>query len=512
MRKIEAIAEEEDENDEIELQHIPSMPASWENEEEETHFQRAIAGGSSTLSFDYEEQNGEVVEMVVMELDTGTISRDCCSRKRYCYCCCRKRDDGWDDDVRQKPSNELLLSTAFISFLGFTIVQSVAAYIAHSEAMMGDSAAMGVDALTYGFNFWAERRKNQDKKEGLDNDSADDLVETEEERARRLKVSQRNQRKRRLHLELVPPLISVATLIAVTAVVTTKAIQMLILDSHRAKAQQGNPNLGFMLLFSSLNLFLDFLNVFCFARAKHAFGYNTIDQHGADANLKDEKRQSPRDKVDRGLGPGIVRKMGGRSKYNPLPEQEEIVFDHIDVDENDYHGKMEDIALENKMGNGYAREDASSNGTQAAFGPKATFNNDVDFSIQRRHEFEDEHTLSNNIECEEEEATEDSANLNMCSAYTHVFADTVRSIALIIASVIAEFVDGVTSEVADATAALVVSLLILLSLIPLFQGLRVISSELSSIRAEERDEGLAQSMETQQTQDIIVTGNSSEEC
>eukprot|EP00978_Attheya_sp_CCMP212_P036072 scaffold161082_cov53-Attheya_sp.AAC.6 len=159
---------------------------------------------------------------------------------------------------------------------------------------------------------------------------------------------------------------------------------------------------------------------------------------------------------------------------------------------------MEDIALENEMGNGYAREDASSNGTQAAFGTKATFNNDVDFSIQRRHEFEDEHALSNNIECEEEEATEDSANLNMCSAYTHVFADTVRSIALIIASGIAEFVDGVTSEVADATAALV--------------GLVVISAELSSIRAEERDEGLAQSMETQQTQDIIVTGNSSEEC
>jgi Co/Zn/Cd efflux system component len=93
----------------------------------------------------------------------------------------------------------------------------------------------------------------------------------------------------------------------------------------------------------------------------------------------------------------------------------------------------------------------------------------------------------------------------------HVFADTVRSIALIIASVIAEFVDGVTSEVADATAALVVSLLILLSLIPLFQGLRVISAELSSIRAEERDEALALSMETQQTHDIIVTENSSEE-
>jgi hypothetical protein len=123
--------------------------------------------------------------------------------------------------------------------------------------------------------------------------------------------------------------------------------------------------------------------------------------------------------------------MGRRSKYNPLPEQEELVFDHIDVDADDYHGTIEANALgDEKMGNGYeevksnngtsisAREDASSNGTQAVFGTKVTFKNDVDFSIQRRHEFEDEHALSNNIKCEEEDATEDSANLNMCSAYT----------------------------------------------------------------------------------------------
>lgn len=53
----------------------------------------------------------------------------------------------------------------------------------------------------------------------------------------------------------------------------------------------------------------------------------------------------------------------------------------------------------------------------------------------------------------------------------HVFADTLRSIAVIIASLLAEFIPAITSEEADATAAVVVSVLIILSLLPLFSGM-----------------------------------------
>ena len=52
----------------------------------------------------------------------------------------------------------------------------------------------------------------------------------------------------------------------------------------------------------------------------------------------------------------------------------------------------------------------------------------------------------------------------------------------------ADGADNYKKWVSDAAAALVVSLLILLSLIPLFQGLRQSSSELWAIRAEERSE------------------------
>ena len=55
--------------------------------------------------------------------------------------------------------------------------------------------------------------------------------------------------------------------------------------------------------------------------------------------------------------------------------------------------------------------------------------------------------------------------------YKHVFADTLRSFAVILASLLAKFTNVITSEVADAAAAVIVSVLILLSLVPLLIGM-----------------------------------------
>jgi Co/Zn/Cd efflux system component len=85
----------------------------------------------------------------------------------------------------------------------------------------------------------------------------------------------------------------------------------------------------------------------------------------------------------------------------------------------------------------------------------------------------------------------------------HVFADTLRSFAVIIAAVSAKVVDGVTPEEADATAAVVVSVLILVSLIPLFHGLRQTSLELRAIWAEESSESLF-SEESKETNELLI--------
>ena len=66
----------------------------------------------------------------------------------------RQQVDGDDEQHRlPPPSNEKLLCIAFVSFQCFAIIQMVVAWIAGSEAMIGDSFAMLVDAATYLLNW-----------------------------------------------------------------------------------------------------------------------------------------------------------------------------------------------------------------------------------------------------------------------------------------------------------------------------------------------------------------------
>lgn len=172
---------------------------------------------------------------------------------------------------------------AFVSFTGFASVQTVVALIAKSEAMVGDSAAMFVDALTYGFNLYAERQKNEDDDENttapggpegeeqseieLTTASLGDGADISPRDAERMKLERHLQKRRRhLHLELVPPIMSVSILIVVVSLVLRNSINTLILDAHRSEKEQTIPNLVLMMTFSVLNLLLDVVNVLCFAR------------------------------------------------------------------------------------------------------------------------------------------------------------------------------------------------------------------------------------------------------
>mmetsp|Transcript_29200 Transcript_29200/g.62092 ORF Transcript_29200/g.62092 Transcript_29200/m.62092 type:complete len:367 (-) Transcript_29200:183-1283(-) len=340
----------------------------------------------------------------------------------------------FDSSGLKKPSNETLLCVAFVSFMGFTTVQSVVALIAKSEAMMGDSAAMAVDALTYGFNLYAERKKNEDsgiaqvhgtEEVGIELNAASigDGTNTTTHLAEKVKLERQLQRRRRhLHLELVPPLMSVSILMVVIGFVLQNSVHTLVLDAHRSEKEQARPNLILMTTFSSLNLLVDVVNVTCFARAKHLMGYNTND------NM--EKK--------------------GAQEYDVIDNSDEIEGDNGALFE--VHGS---IPVENGSDVQQQLDDSSN-------------------------------SITSNEHVESEENDEDERmNLNMCSAYTHVFADTLRSIAVIIASVIAQTVESVTPEVADATAAVIVSFIILVSVLPLARGLFHTWRELRSITRKE---------------------------
>uniref|UniRef100_A0A7S3QHS5 Uncharacterized protein n=1 Tax=Chaetoceros debilis TaxID=122233 RepID=A0A7S3QHS5_9STRA len=345
-----------------------------------------------------------------------------------------RSEDNHDNSSNRKPSNETLLSMAFVSFFVFTVAQTIAAYLAHSKAMMGDSIAMYVDAFTYAFNLWAERMKSRVE---VDNDNADFVNNNDTEEQQQLDLvsiqrrKSRDKRKMTLILELVPPLVSVTTLVTATIWILHDSISDLQFltssqmdddnngndddenDQEAADADAGDnysdvqPNTIVMMVFSSLNLLVDVINVFFFAKADHAFGYDTVEE--------------------------------------------------------DFHIDETTSTLETTFDN--------NNNNSSPSGSESNNQNSLDYH----------HPLPQTF-------AKSGANLNMCSAYTHVFADTIRSIAVLIAATLGECVDSITPEAADAAATGVVSAVILLALIPLVSGMKRSFGQLMVIWREESSE------------------------
>jgi hypothetical protein len=245
----------------------------------------------------------DAIETVALEYDMGiTKETKLCSRwcrRSFCVCafqccgrtcgthrCCKRPTEEIGDGLEDKPSNEELLSIAFISFLTFTICQAVAAYFANSQAMMGDSMAMGVDAFTYGFNLMAERMKHKTHVSiPCLNMNTLNIPQMQMQIQHDERWNQRAKRKQTLVLELVPPIISVTTLVLVTAFILHESVSVLVLelDEHRDsdvnqnQHQRAQPNVIIMFAFSCLNLVVDAVNIMFFSKADHAFGYDTFD-------------------------------------------------------------------------------------------------------------------------------------------------------------------------------------------------------------------------------------------
>ena len=170
-----------------------------------------------------------------------------------------------DKEEKNKVTNEYVLNVAFWTFLGFLLLEAVFAIIAGSQSMLEDAEAMSVDAITYLFNLCAERIKNRPY-------SAKELE---------MPVALRDYRRERLrlYLELVPPLISVVTLIIVTVLATQDAIEDLTCDiTDDDCGGDDDVDVNIMLWFSGANLLLDLVNVGCFARANQAVGISIAVQ------------------------------------------------------------------------------------------------------------------------------------------------------------------------------------------------------------------------------------------
>jgi hypothetical protein len=154
-----------------------------------------------------------------------------------------------------------------VSFLGFVIAQVIFAHVARSQAMLADSIAMAVDAATYLFNMVAEKAKGRPC-------TAAEMLMSEPHRLHRREVQR--------HIaEVVPPALSVGALAAV-ACLTVRDAAGTLLSEGRGGGTGADVNLTIMLVFSSVNLLLDAVNVGCFALAgTNVFGLENLNMCSA---------------------------------------------------------------------------------------------------------------------------------------------------------------------------------------------------------------------------------------
>jgi Cation efflux family len=263
-------------------------------------------------------------------------------------------------------------NVAFVSFLTFATVQLFfAIFYAKSQSLMTDCAAMYVDVLSYVINFWAERLKHGPTK-----------------------LSPRQLRLQRLYLELIPPFLSVVTLVAVTVLALQTAIETLIQEAEaeatRNKGLDNNddkdddddedPDLSIMMAFSGLNLILDLVNVGYFVKADQAIGIGLPHQHGEQlVHVEYENKLSSR-----------------HSKNN---QQDHLHIHHDDASsQNHFH------CHQNEQHQEHATEET----------PLVFVRQDHFVAMTDK---EDNESFESPTECESEGASI-GRNLNMCSAWT----------------------------------------------------------------------------------------------
>lgn len=346
----------------------------------------------------------------------------------------------------ERISNEYTLYVAFVSFVGFMLIQGlVALYIAHSQSMLADSEAMSVDAFTYLFNLLAERIKNRPLSDA-EKSMPHHVLEF------RLEV-------KRLWLELVPPLISVVTLIVVTMVTLNEATRTLFRKSNDGNDDaDADVSAGYMLLFSGLNLLLDVVNVTCFARAHQAYGLQKA--MSVDELLVEDNYDDP---LTRDYKRAMMDTMKDDESTYLLENGDQSTAKDGKYAENDDNGANEFQQLK----------------STSAWDPSVPSLR-VSMASRRRGSMtgavpETQHELEENFFLD---SCLGVVNLNMCSAWTHICADTMRSIAVLVAATIAFLFKQVPADKADSAAAIAVSITILVSLLPLLRGLAITAREL----------------------------------
>ena len=472
----------------LQEEQSPSPPTCCQDEEAATALEQQQQEQSTKRKLRWSDECGLELEHVVLVP----------ARRRKSHCLQLL----WHQN--QQHSNARLLWTAFCTFMSFAIFQMAFAVHAQSQSLIGDSAIMIVDSFTYLFNWVAEVRKGM-YDETLSRLARRRMKITEELQA----IQKRTKRKIVLQMEIFPPIVSMMTLLVIVLFLLSKDIRILregAADTAASKdvdvgvgaggvdldegedddEEDDGPNIEIMARFSVFNLFLDVINVTCFARARHLLGFPS-----SSSGNKSTSYSSSSSGEETTSASGNSRSVNNNALNDKNNVDEEAALSRTLVAADRHTGNFEDE--EEKLPE---EDDNEQRDVPSVAGPDADpATATPPHRLRKRTNGRPNNNVastkktSNESSQDEEKKEHGPANLNIFSAFTHVFADTLRSIAVIIAAAVAKAApNSVSPEIADASAALAVYLLIFVSIYPLLRGLRRLILEYRAILAQERAE------------------------
>jgi len=431
--------------------------------------------------------------------------------------------------------------------------------------MIIDSLAMSVDAFTYLFNLIAERLKHKQilrhQHESQQHLAASAAAAAASKQERYIQDQKRQQRLFRLNLEFIPPLISVIALVAVSSQALIDAITVIInesdiasspileanandgifddiiLEQQQQQAQaemQSEPNVHTMLVFSTLNLILDLMNVTVFAKSENDFTIPLCPccgEHDSttlcddlndenDLHYDDEEEEvgtactytcceethllpcGISDDGNNGTASPTLSPTSNESQ-NPEWMTDDLSLDIIHEDDDERRWGSTNSLLSMETGtidpctsniplDCTKAKDVSSVILTSHSSSSDSSNINTKPKLSKYGQYDTFTCDNDNHKCDEDTCSEEDSeesndiliNLNMCSAYTHVMADTLRSAAVLIASGIACSFDQISPTMADASGAIIVSIIIAISLGPLLIGLVQIFHDIRAVRRE----------------------------
>lgn len=180
------------------------------------------------------------------------------------------------------PQAPIRILAQILSFIACTLCALIFSFLAKSKAMQTDAYAMIIDASFYWMIRIADAFTNHlyetEKWRQVEEQHIDGGGSTGQKRQLQQQSREQALETTMFQVKLLPSIVTTLTLVVVAIWVILDSVRMILIHEPPETStpdDQYDPSFRLMIVFSSVNLGLDALNMVVFSRVKHMFGCHT---------------------------------------------------------------------------------------------------------------------------------------------------------------------------------------------------------------------------------------------